>query len=511
MLKYYFTNSKYFPHLLATIIFIGHVIALVSFGATFWVDSILYLDMAHYMSNGIGLTGFYSPIKMCIASHFPPFPALLWAWLYPIFSSHTWLIFAILQRLLAGVALFYLIMAIQKYLNRVILLIATVILLLYPYYESFHNMVMTESIASSTLMMMMGSTLYLVSGKKNYKLHLFSFTVASFLGIQTRPQMILFALSLLAIQVFTLRKNFLKYILPLVVIILGYFVFPFGRFFLTGQFFLPNIQCLGVRSALMSHIGQEDETAIILSKYDRPPEIDPIKASTEGLSYEQSLAWKIYLNNKGLNHKQVNRMLGKIAREIRFSNIKGILSEVDSALSGVGLLNISIFHIADDILSEGKTKAYWTKHYTVHYKWLSWTSEADHREIFDDFLGRFKVSGLYDPEVIKMMNETISPYISKSRQGRDLLGLSSIPTDFWFIGWLFGTIYIYLYKSKILAAILTVPTVVNYFVVLFVGFGNIRYFYVAAPFEVIVTLIVLFYAIAWFRKKLMRLDETGDQ
>ncbi len=496
-------NAKSFKLTLAAIISIGHLVALFSYGATFWVDGIIYLDMAHYLMTG-NLSQFYSPIMTCIASHFPLLPSLIWTLLYPVFANFTWIIFASIQHLVAGVGLFYLILALRKYLAKTPLLIATVVLICYPFYQSFHNMVMTESLASSFLIIMVAASIFVASKSKRILLHEMIFMGATFLGIQSRPQIALFALGLIFFQVFSLRTKLWKYVMLGIFVVFSYFAFPLLRWATTGEFFQPSIACLSVRTSLMSQIGQSNPKAVeIISQYDFPEVIAPSESIVEGLTYEQSLAWSNYLIGKGMSEKQANLYMQKIANEIRFSDMESITSQIDSAFSGIGLLNLGLFHRQNEVISEGMTKEYWTRHYTNHYRWLSWTSEADHTDIFDDFTNRFIAIGWYNLDSINMMIVTMRPYISKSILGRDIFYLSKIPTDLFTLLWLIGIISLIRHRLLLLASALGIPVVINYFVVLFVGFGNIRYFYLAAPFVVITATITAWDIVALIRSKIL--------
>lgn len=487
-------EDKFFARILAIIIGVGHLVALFSFGATFWVDSVLYLDLAYFLTKGSGLLNFYTPMNMCIASHFPLLPAALWSGLYLLLHDWTWIGIAFLQHLVAGLALFYLIRSLKRYVAPAQLIVATTVLLLLPFYQSFHNMVMTESLASSLLLVMVASTIYLTF-TKNPKRHLLVFILASIIGIQARPQIILFALGLLVIQFAIVRKYLVKYFIVGTLAIIGaYYLFPGLRAIMTGKFFMPNIDCLGVRSALMSYMGKNEGTADILTqaKYRLPSDISPQQVADSGMTYEQALHWKSALVMEGLSEEKTNTILKEATTAVRYSSVEGVESQLDTALSGVGVINFSIFHRPTQVLSEGLTQVEWSKHYMEHYRWLSWVSEADHHEIFADFINRFTVSGWYPDKVIKMMKDSISPFISPYFSLRDPLWLSKIPPDFWGIGWILGVILLFLSKRRTLAIVMATPAFLNYCVVLFVGFGNIRYFYLVMPIAVVITVVGMF-------------------
>jgi len=487
------SKNKNFYLVIAFIIVFGHSLALFSFGATFWVDSIFYVDLAYHMFLGQGLSNFYSLPMVCLASHFGPMISLLWGFIYSIFGSISWFIYAILQHAFAGISLFYLLMILKNKVNRIALLIATIILIFHPFYQSFHNMIMTESIASSIVILLAASSLFLVSESKNKIIHLAVFTTAGFMGILVRPQILLFAVAFLAYLLIVKRRNLLLYMCSVLILVSAYFLFPATRWVLTGQFYLPNIDCLSARSALMSSMGKETRASQVLQTYDLPKEIDPKLAALEGLSYDQSMVWFTHLSQQGLKSEEIRKVIRKAGNEIRFNSFKNVSGQIDAALSGTGLLHFSFFYKPSNVMSEGKTFSEWTDHYMLHYRWLSWQSDNDYESVFSDFVQRFTVAGWYHPQSIEIFNETVGPNILNKVFLNDPLSLSVFPPDVWVIGWFIGIFFLLIRREKDIAIILFIPVAVNYFTVLFVGFGNIRYSYIVVPVEIIATVVGSFF------------------
>lgn len=490
--------------LLGSIIFGGHILALVTYGATYWVDNIIYINLAYQLFQGQGLVAFYTPPMACIATHIPILPSLLWGAAYQLFGqNYVWLVYAIIQHFVAALALFYLVSKLKKYFSASVLLVASVIVVALPIYQSFHNMVMTESLASSALLFLIAATLELSDRTTSQGWSIAIFIMAGVTGIQARPQIILFAIVLLicVVVIFrTVRPVFA--VLVAGCLLLAYCIFPLIRWASTGKFFLPHIDCLAVRSALFSHTPMPGGSVEkILATANLPAELKSERISPQGLSYEDTILWSSYLSQQGLSDTAIRRYFTKLAWQIRFSSITTITSQLDAALTGLGMIHFSLFHQENDILSEGLPRHVWTQHYQMHYVWLSWVDTVGYRVQFDDFISRWwPLPDWYHPTAVAQMRDSIGPYVVDAHPWRDPLKLAQVWPDIWAIGWIVGLAGLWLKGKKRVATILGSTGIINYIVVLIVGFGNIRYAYIVLPILVFTTVIGVGYILMWLNQ-----------
>lgn len=493
-----------FNRIILIIVIIGNIYGMIAYGATFWVDSMLYVDMGYKWVIQGNLSSFYQPLIKCIAPHFPALPSLLWGLSYKFLGNYSWIGYVTVQRLIAGFSLYFFVISLKKYVNKNALIFAVLFLTFFPYYQSIHNMIMTESIASSSLVVIIACFINIYAHKEKTLIHndciLLLFT---FIGIQARPQVILYTLIFSSI-LYLLKKLVLnKLLLIYLFCIISYIIFPIYRYYVAGEFFLPNLKCLSVRSALMPYLNKETSVNEIIRNTDPPNQIIRDTIMSTGLSYSDSSLWYSSYNNDSKERSGYARL----ANQIKYANLEGITSQIDTALSGIGIINIHFFHTKNEILSEGMSASDWSKLYNYHYRWLSWTSDDNYGARFSDFINRFYDQNWYSPESILIFSSSLSPYISTYPvMLRDPLFLSKISPDFWSIIVIIILLLIILkIRINIIFYTWVILSMISFGTVFLVGFGNIRYFYIIMPIQVMGTSFVIYwfyqFSIRYFKGK----------
>ncbi len=495
-------DSRQLYFILIGIIIFIHGLSFIVFGSTYWYDSIAYFDLSYHIYEGGGLAAYYAGPRYYLYQHISVGPSLMWGALNSLLGRNTWAGYALIQHGIAGISLFYFLISFRKYLRIWALLLIAVLLTLHPFYESMHNAVMTESITSSMLMLLAGASLNVLLEENANKRHWALFVVAGIIGIQFRVYLVLMSMALLCGII--LFKNFRQWFVILITGILvcsSVFYFPIIRWVATGKYFLANNDCISMTTALWANTSRSSTVENILESQDFPSEINPREVAGNGMSYEQSVLWASHLAKKDLGDRQIKETISGVAWKIRLDNWLNISSQIDSSLAGVGLLCVSLFHKRSDLLSEGMTTERWRIHYREHLKWLSWTSRGNYHLTLDDFVKTYKKSNWYHPVAIERMYEAIHPNLSTFKSGRDVLRLSKLGLDVWVFGWIFGIIMIIKMSKKEIALILGAPPLINYIVMLMIGFGNIRYSYILLPFYFTSTWFGIIYGLKYVSVK----------
>lgn len=474
--------------LIGAVVICTHLVCFLSYGATYWFDSIVYFELFNTLFQRGSFADFYSGDLLYLFQHVQFGPSLLLKLAHLASDSSVWQIYALLQHIFAVLSTIYLLSALARYVSPVTLWTIAVFLSLHPFYQAFHNAIMTESLAGSMLLLMAGSSLRLIADPGMSKRDLMVFAIAGVLGVQFRVYLFLFAVTFSMCIFFSQsRALVLKLVLPLSLVFVSLLFFPVARWLYTGKWFLPNTDCISVVLALWSNTEKNGAAEAILASQDLPDDLDVKEIAEQGLNYEQAVLWCSYLARKGVPDAEIRETMRCLAWKIRLHSWSSISSQLDAALAGVGLVNLSFFHNESDILSEGMARNAWRAHQRQHFLWLSWASDDNYTETLGGFLDRFRASRWYHPAAVDSMRDAIGANLRISKGQPFGAGLISLGSDFWFYGWLSGLFALLFKKKNSLFLILLTPVLMNYVILLLMGFGNIRYAYLIFPFLIIST------------------------
>src|ERR1700721_74329 len=144
------TKELFYAVLMLVIIVGAHTLAFWSFGATFWIDSIAYVSLGDALFDPNKLRTFYDGIGRWSYSHLGPGTPLFWSGLQLLPTRLQWPTMAVLQHLMAALSCWS---AFAWAIRPCLLALCGVgVLSFLPFYESGHQMLMTESFASSLLL-----------------------------------------------------------------------------------------------------------------------------------------------------------------------------------------------------------------------------------------------------------------------------------------------------------------------------------------------------------------------
>lgn len=474
------------------IIVFNHLLGLYSFGATFWYDSIHYFDISYFLFEGPSISSLYEGGKLYFNEHFCYGISIVWGLLHALFKTNTWIFFALLQHAFAAVSLVYLLSSLRKYINPLIIMAASFVLTLHPFYQSFHNAVMTESFSSSLLLIILGAALKAVSGQGNFIRNLAVIVASTCVAIQFRSYMFLFSISFLILILFFHRKKWVAVILSTIVIISGLFIFPTARYALTKKFFMPNVDILMVCDALWTTPKPSGAVIDLIKSLDMPQELDKDHILKAGMSYEDAIKWALYLEKKGLSNDEIRKIIKSAAVKIRLDNMETILNQIDFSLFSQGITRFVLFHNNDEIFAVNMNHKQLRTHNFNHYVWLSWLSGIDYKVYLMQFMLMYKTTTIrgYSAEAIREMDASLAPFVkSTDIRIKDPLRMARMGTDIWVFGFLAGLVIMLLcIKEKKIILFPASVLAVNYIVCLAVNVGSIRYCYMLFPLYIFFTI-----------------------
>lgn len=269
---------------------------------------------------------------------------------------------------------------------------ASIVLTLHPFYQSFHNAVMTESFSSSLLLIILGAAIKAVSGQENFIRNLAVIVAATCVAIQFRSYMFLFSISFLILILFFHKKKWFAIISSILIIISSLFIFPTARWAVTKKFFMPNVDSLTVSIALWTTPKPSDTVIKLIRSLDMPPEIDKEHILKAGMYYEDAIRWALYLEKKGHSHDEIRKIIKSAAYKIRLDNMDTILNQIDLSLSSQGITKFVLFHNNDEKFALNMNKNQLRLHNINHYLWLSWLAGVDYKLYLKQFMLMYKTT-----------------------------------------------------------------------------------------------------------------------
>ena len=242
-MKHNFFLNKFFEQRLPTywlvvIIIIGHVHAILFYGATFGVDAQVYIILSQLFESAQKAQTIIADPKLWIyTDHIPLGEPFVWYLVSKLPTSAIWPALAFLQHFIGAVSQIYLFSTLNTIRSRRLLVIPCVLMSFFPFYQTMHNSLLTEAISGACFLVAMAACLRLAHAprKRDYVYLALSGLGAFFrVYIVTAP---LFGLFLL----FSFRKiRFMKAAALGCLCILGLTLSSAWIFGMTGQLWVPN-------------------------------------------------------------------------------------------------------------------------------------------------------------------------------------------------------------------------------------------------------------------------------
>jgi hypothetical protein len=465
------------------------------FGATYWYDSAIYVQLAHALTQPDGLTAFYSGPRYYIFQHLMPGLPLLMALCYFFFSIHAWIALAVFQHIVAAIALFYFINVTLKWLPRWASVFLGILIALHPFYAAFHNAPLTESLSGSFVIFGLAFVLDIIHQKKYSYKQLIALTGVGILATQFRSYIgvvFIFYLAIIFFLNFTGRKR-LSVCISAILIGSSVLAFPIYRSMQIEDFFMPNVDNLILGHVMYLTLEPSDRSKKILNKFPYPPDLPMETVFTNGLDFKSSAFLAGYIDTVTESNRKTRELLSEVARKLRFDTITVIINQLRLNLSSIGFNNLQFCCDKGlQIRRGGYTWKKLKKHAQYYYKWHSWRHK-NYQQIFQKHLEMYRRNpSIYDDYVIFEYGRMMSPYIfSQPIFLRDPFFLNKIPTDLWVLCGLIGLIFVYC-RSKKATLVFILPIGIVYISTLIGSVvGNIRYAYPLMPLYFFLTSVMI--------------------
>lgn len=479
------------------------------FGATYWYDSAIYVQLAKALVQPDGLIDFYSGSRYYIFQHLMPGLSVLIALASLLFGPYAWIALAVFQHIVAAIALFYFINVAIKWMPLWASLFLGILIALHPFYAAFHNAPLTESLSGSFVIFGLALVLDIIYQKKYSWKQLIALTGVGILATQFRSYIgVVFILYLAIIFFlnFSIRKC-LPVCISAILIGLSVLAFPIYRSIQIDDFFMPNVDNLILGHVLYLYLEPSERSKKILNTIPYPPDLPMEKVLSEGLDFKSSAFLADYIDTVTGSNRKTRQLLSGVARNLRFDTTTVIINQLRLNLSSIGFNYLQFcFDKGLQIRRGGYTWNKLKKLAQYYYNWHSW-GKKNYQETFKKHLEMYRrYPSIYDDHVIFEYDRMISPYISsQSIFPRDPLFLNKVPSDLWVLCGLIGLPFIY-YKSK-KATFVFIVTIGIVYISTLIGsvVGNPRYAYPLMPLYFFLTSFMIAKVLVYSKKLAKRL------
>ncbi|MBW9056656.1 hypothetical protein [Rhizobium mesosinicum] len=483
-----------------------HAYALLVFGATFWIDSRDYVSLATAIGSPDGIQTFYGTVGQWVFSHLGPGVPILWLSIDELPVSWQWPVLAMFQHALAAAALIVAFRMISRLWPSPVHIVSTLLLLLLPAYQSFHNALLTESCTSSLALIGFSCCVNIVRGGPNVKRNVvFVLGVIVFIT-QFRSYWGAIVASMLFCSLITQRLLFSRWTLVLFAIsAISTLLFPAYRYAQTGQFFLPSGGINLLISGSQANRAPSIEVTRLFDRAGLPPTLEPSDMLRRGVTMDDALKIAEKWRSDGLSNAEINQRSWKLARALGWDGLGVQSNKILYGMASIGaILPVMLLPERHEVFPAYSPRMFFDHLYS-YYLWQSWT-DSDYRTIFERFFGPssdaeaavFPFGGSSNAKIYAAFGQHISTFDARLR---DPLYLGRSPPDFWLMLALIG-VGILVIRARSVGILLLCAVLPAFAVAYEFPLGNPRYSVPLLPLYFIVTSISFTYPINGLLRKL---------
>jgi hypothetical protein len=473
-------TQKLYSVIMILAILVIHGCAFCTFGATYWIDSLAYVSLGDALFDPGKLKHFYDGIGRWSYSYLGPGLPLLWSGMKLFPTMWEWPLLAIFQHAIAvGSCLLAFVWAIRP---SALGLCAVIILSLLPFYQSGHQMLMTESLSASLLLIAAALTIRLTTRRWSEALFWLLLTILIF-ATQFRSYFGLIVAALAGIVLVQTGKWRSGRSIVLAAVFLGsVLVFPVYRYFSIGELFMPSFGTNRLVWSLWADPKPSNELVQVFEESDLPPDYPARDILSKGLDYVDVSRIASHWKEKGLTDVQIDQRARKIGARVLTDGPWPTINRVLYGLNSCGFTFPYKLGPAGYEVFRGKSMDAEWKHQLAYYRWFSWIDSAEYRGSFNLF---FRAAQPHIPSSVNSQEEMIAalePYLKDPvTYVRDPLFLGLIYIDIWSLLGAAGILLLFLGREFGLATVFVIPVAINFAATGAAGVPNVRYAYGLIP------------------------------
>ena len=388
-------SEKYF---IATLVFasvILHLFMAVNMGAKFWWDSITYFQLADAIRSD-SLRALYEGPFGIIFQHLTPGLPLLIVIFESLFGSAMWLAFAIFQNGLDIISGVYLATSFSRHISRPGQLAIVALTSAFPYFSSFHNSILTESLTSSLIMIMTGAAIRSLEARLELMPALCQILISGFIGGQIRSYVIGIGAGLSLLLVFSqarFRRPWL-YAVVLMTTAVGALIFPFYRTAKGIEFFLPRVDALMLMHANYVNWAPDERSRHAIESVVLDPVIaHKLETPNSDVGPNDVVKMVDDLVGTGISRAQAVSSIRNAAWIVRTESWEVVGRQLQLSLSSLGFQRISTCcNPTRELANGGYTGQKMLAHLQFYYRWNAGLDPNDYTKVFETYSNLYQLT-----------------------------------------------------------------------------------------------------------------------
>ena len=466
-----------------------HAYSISVTGAKFWIDSIVYFELARVLFDADQLGRLYVSEFGFLYQHVVPGLPLLIRVLDGIFREQLWPALAVFQGLLSAAAVTWFVLAFRTKLSRPAQLAAVMLCGLHPYFMSFHAAALTESVPASLLLISLGAAIRALDGRLSLGVSLSLLLLLSIVSAQFRPYLGVVEILIAGLLVFKRGKPrpIPLYALTALALAVGTLAFPFYRAAMGAGFFLPNVSAV-----LVTHVSSiawdlDKDSAQSLDGVVRNDTIRQRLIGREPFTYSDAKHIFDDLVSTGLTPDEAQKKMAAAAWRVRTSSIGAIERQLQLPLASIGFQVAPVCCQPNRQLTRDMTGFSLFRHIRYYFRWNSGVDPGNYLELFDRFTQMTRSSKVYSEAADSFYSSRIRPYVTDALKSfRDPLHLMFFISDPLIIAAWFGLFLMFRHGQRTALLIMLVPFAVIYAVAVYTHiFGDNRHAHPLIPIIVV--------------------------
>lgn len=460
----------------------------VVLGATFWIDGFCYSGLAAAFRDPDLFREFNSGWGKISLGHLQPGIAAL-CWILEFFPDNLqWPLLTILQRTVAFAALLWCCLEACNYRPTVLVFALSGLLAWNPFYQSFHNALLTESLNSSLLLSTVALSFLIIrkgtlsaagaiSVAAGCVVVVLITNIRSYYGLACVMMLVVASLSLPKIQRWMVTAIFL------IAFAFAAVAYPTLRWISVKDWYLPKNDMAYMLAAAWSSSagGLHFEEAVRTLPDNTQAKARALGPSGQAVDYNDARSLAETLLKGKVTSDQVSLLFKSLSEALNADNDRIFEVRLRKALISSGLIESGIFYINDAPVMHRSWEAdRYAAHQRNTYLYHSWYWGGND---FDSFFVEKRNVFVATAEGQDWFRRTHASYVKRglARSIVDPFRIASIPFDVW--AWLgvASMIYITFVPFDRRGIILAIPLTVSFCVLFSVPLANPRYAYSLIP------------------------------
>jgi len=455
-----------------------HALALLTFGATFWIDSHDYAALGEAMSRAEGLSVYYATTGRWIFSHLQPGVPVIWVLLKVLPEGWRWPSLAVAQHALAAASLLYTFHTIQRIWPSRLHLVALAAICLLPQCQAFHGALLTESITSSLLLVAFTACVSLCLEPPPHGRHILLVLTAMIAVTQFRSYWGMAVAGMLMLSLLRTRM-LLPWLGPIVAIagLVSVLAFPAYRWMRTGEFFLPQGGMNLLVSGLNVDVQPCPDAVSALESLPWPPGFGARQALEKGLDAYQCMDIGDHWRSIGMDNRTINANAERVGTMLRNDGPAVQIRRASYGLCSVGSIGAMAFGDPRQDVMRGMGLRRMLSHQMHYYRWHGWIDRGGYEGSFEAFFGPASraVDVPFQQQAKASIYAAWKPYLAKgSTLLRDPLFIGCLPPDVWLAFAIVGCCTL-ARRIPIVPMLVTILVLTGFLTAAWFPLGNTRY------------------------------------